>query len=243
MAKKNEEFSSLYLGLGALAVLIVVGVAYFAFLQSAAPTPTPTESNPAITSTGGNAELPAQAVLTGKQSCATAQSTPVLLFHDPYCPACLANEPVINAFYEKHAATEDIAYRFVATHSRQLAQKYGINETFIAHDFHLCAQDQGKIQEFKTCFYRALQLQDGDYLPVPESELRGCATEVGLKEEELNTCLTTARARIDEQLLEAADFGGGTYFTPMAVVGCQYRVNSALVEETYCALSNRCPTA
>lgn len=242
MAKK-ESFSSLYLGLGALAVLVVVGVAYVAFLQPAAAGPTPTPSAPAITPGNDNAQLPAQAALTGKQSCATNQSTPVLLFHDPYCPACAANEPLLNAFYKKYSPTEDIQYRFVATHSRQMAQTFGINETFIAHDYHLCAQDQGKLQAFKECFYDVLQIQNGDYLPVTDAELRACAQQSGLDENELDACLETARPRIDQQLLEAADFGGGTYFTPMAVVGCQYRVNSALVEDTYCAVTGACPTA
>lgn len=125
-----------------------------------------------------------------------------------------------------------------------MAQQFGINETFIAHDYHVCAQDQGRLQEFKACFYRTLEIQDGQYLPMNDSTLRDCAVvQSGLDQAQLDACLQTARARIDEQLLEAADFGGGTYFTPMAVVGCEYRVNSALVEETYCAVSGACPTA
>ncbi len=56
----------------------------------------------------------------------------------------------------------------------------------------------------------------------------------------MDTCILSARAIVDADIVQAAAFGGGTFFTPMAVVDCQVRVNSALVEQTYCAVSKAC---
>ncbi len=242
--KESASVSPLALGLGIVAVLLVIGVAYVAvFLPSQAPaaTPTPQPSQPAINQANDTpAGLPASALLTSQPSCATENTTPVLLFHDPYCPACIANEPIVNRFYERFSKSEDVAYRFVATHSRTLAQRYGINQTFITHDYHVCAQEQNKIQEFKECFYTQLKVQDGDYILQTKAELQSCAQKIGMNVDKLDACLLGARATVDASLKEAADFGGGTFFTPMAVVACQYRVNSALVRDTYCAVSGAC---
>ncbi|MDP2717979.1 MAG: hypothetical protein Q8P02_04515, partial [Candidatus Micrarchaeota archaeon] len=90
------------------------------------------------------------------------------------------------------------------------------------------------------CFYKQLKVKDGEYILEMPSELQACAQEVGMNLGELDACLLGARATVDASLAQAAEFGGGTFFTPMAVVACQYRVNSALVQQTYCAASGAC---
>ncbi|MDP2717905.1 MAG: hypothetical protein Q8P02_04130, partial [Candidatus Micrarchaeota archaeon] len=121
--KESESMSPLALGLGVVAVLLIIGVVYVAvFLPGQTQTPSPQPSAQPSTSsisTAGNDTpaglLPESALLTNQPSCATENTTPVLLFHDPYCPACIANEPVVNRFYTNFAQKTDVQYRFVAT--------------------------------------------------------------------------------------------------------------------------------
>lgn len=190
---------------------------------------------------GGLEGLPGTAQLTGSASCSTGNKTNVIFYHDPYCPACVANDPKVNAFFNKYSGkSADVRYGIVVTHSRTLAQKYGKDEIFVTHDFHVCAQEQGKIQEFKDCFYDVLKTDGSEFLPVSAADLRACAKKTGMDEDKLDACLPGARQKVDAQLVEAAQFGGGTFFTPMAVVDCRYRVNSALTEPAFCALSEAC---
>ncbi|MBI2446153.1 thioredoxin domain-containing protein [Candidatus Micrarchaeota archaeon] len=249
-SKKSADSSPsglppLHIGIGIVALLLIVGVAYVFMTQAPAvkptPTPIPSASVPAITpGPDGNFSLPKQAELTGQASCANGSVVPVLLFTDPYCPACVQTEPQVNAFYDEYAQKTDVQYRFVSTHSRSLSPRYGIDVVYQAHDYMVCAQEQHKIQEFKKCFYQTLPFRDGDFIPLNVTQLDACAVESGVDKPRLDACLPGARAKVDASIAEAARFGGGSFFTPMAVVGCQYRVNSVLAEKTYCALSQTC---
>ncbi len=184
--------------------------------------------------------IPKDAELTSKASCKNGNATPVLLFTDPYCPACAQAEPQVNAFYNQYAPKTDVQYRMVVTHSATLAKTYGNDAVYRAHDYWVCAQEQGKIQAFKDCFYQTVRVRDGDFVPLNATQLDACAATSGLDEARLNACLPGARASIQAAITEAADYGGGSYYTPMAVVGCQYRVLSGKVEPTYCAVSGAC---
>ncbi|MBI5225917.1 hypothetical protein HY994_01610 [Candidatus Micrarchaeota archaeon] len=241
--------SPLQLGLIVAALIVVIGLAYVVLAQAPAGKPTPTPSATAIVPFGnatptvaasGNFSLPKSAVLTGNASCSNGSKMQVLLFTDPYCPACIASDPQVNSFYQKYQNKADVRYRFVSTHSRTISPVYGIDTVYRAFDYFVCAQEQGKIQEFKKCFYGNLTLQNGDYIPETKEQLQGCAKAVELEQTSLDACLLGARTKVDAAIVQAASFGGGTFFTPMAVVDCQVRVNSALVQQTYCAVSNAC---
>lgn len=244
-AKDQSGLPPLHIGVGIVALLLVIGIAYVFMTQAptAKPTLTPVPSVwvPAATpGANGNFSLPAQAELTGKASCSNGTTVPVLLFTDPYCPACAQTEPQVNAFYEKYSKRTQIEYRFARTHSRSLSPVYGIDVVYKAHDYMVCAQEQGKIQEFKKCFYQTLPFRDGDFIPLNQTQLDACAEQSGLDKARLDACIPGARASVDAAIEEATAFGGGSFFTPMAVVGCQYRVNSVLAEQTYCAVSGAC---
>ncbi len=244
----RSGLSPMQLGLVVAALIVLIGLAYVVMTQAPAGKPNVLPSAMASLQTGnatptpssGNFTLPKSAELTGNASCSTGGKTQVLLFTDPYCPACVASDPQVNAFYQKYQGTADIQYRIVSTHSRSLSPIYGIDTVYQAHDYFICAQEQGKILEFKKCFYGNLTLQNGDYIPENKTHLQGCAQSVGLNQATLDTCLPGARAKVDAAIVQAAAFGGGQFFTPMAVVDCQVRVNSALVQQTYCAISKAC---
>ena len=190
-----------------------------------------------------NFTLPSTAKLTGQDSCSVKGKLQVLLFHDPYCPACVANDGKIKSFYDTYKDVADIRYKIVVTHSRQMAQLFGNDKVYKAHDYHVCAEEQGKTTAFKDCFYSGLKTDGSEFIPVTEAELRSCALSAKMDEDKLDTCLKGARQTVDKTLVEAASFGGGTFFTPMAVLDCKVFVNSALVEEAFCALGGNCSSA
>jgi len=246
-AAKNQGLPPLYVGIAVVAFLLAVGGAYVVMNQTPAGQPTPgpqaspSANVPAVTpSPSSNYSLPKEAELTGIAACPNDAQVPVLLFTDPYCPACVQIEPQVNAFYDKYGPKTDVQYRFVSTHSHSLEQAYGNDVVYQAHDFMTCAQEQGKIRSFKDCFYGTLPYKDGDFIPLNRTQLDACAADVGLDKAALDACLPGARQKVVSAIKEAAGFGGGSYFTPMAVVNCQYRVNSAQAEKTYCAVSGAC---
>ncbi|MBI5036274.1 hypothetical protein HZC09_02930 [Candidatus Micrarchaeota archaeon] len=225
----------------ALIVLVIAGsVAYSSLYLPSQNTPVPTTSpqSPSLNE-AKNYSLPLGAKETGLESCSEGKIK-VLLFHDPYCAPCAANEYIVNKFYEKYGDKADIQYRFVIANSRKMIAEYGLDMVYQAQDYHVCAQENGVIQEFKKCFYDSLKTDGVKYIPLDSAELNACAKSVGMDELALGKCLPTARKKVDEQLAEAFELGGGTYFTPMAVVDCRYKVNSALVEQTYCAVAKTC---
>lgn len=238
----------LHIGIAAVALLLIIGAGFVAFQQPAVKaTATPTASVQATVSGSANAiptvpsaNVPKDAELTGKARCQSGNKTPVLLFTDPYCPACAQADPQVNAFYDKYAPKTDVKYRMVVTHSASLAKTYGNDAVYRTHDYWVCAQEQGRIQAFKDCFYQTVQVRDGDFVPMNATSLDACAATSGLNKAQLETCKPGARANVQAAIAEAADFGGGSYYTPMAVVGCQYRVKSVLAEQTYCAVSGAC---
>ena len=181
---KSGGLSPLQMGLIVAALIVVVGVAYvfMSQTQDGKPTPTPSATvGPSGTPTigSGNFTLPKSAELTGNASCSNGSKMHVLLFTDPYCPACVANDPKINSFYQKYQNQADIQYRLASTHSRSLSPTYGIDTVYRAFDYFVCAQKQGKIQEFKKCFYGNLTLQNGDYIPETKEQLQGCSKSFG----------------------------------------------------------------
>ncbi len=239
--KGHAGLPPLHLGIALFAVILLVGIAYVFITQASGPvTPNPTATITVTPKPGVNYPLPKAAELTGKASCSNGSRMNVLLFTDPYCPACAANEPVVSKFYRGYKDKADVQFRFVSTHSRSLSPAYGIDEVYQAHDYHVCAQEQDKVDEFTKCFYGQLVIRDGNYIPQNKTMLDACATHVGLDKNRLDACLPDARAKVDAAIIQAAELGGGTYYTPMAVVDCRYRVNSALVQDTYCALSGAC---
>ncbi len=239
-AKGQGGLPPLHIGLIVAALILVVGIVYVFSTQASGGQATPSPTTPINTPPAGNVTLPKSAELTGKASCSNGSRMQVLLFTDPYCPACAANEPIVSKFHRDYQAKADIQYRFVRTHSRTLSPVYGIDEVYQAHDYHVCAQEQGKVDEFTKCFYNQLVISNADYIPQNKTMLDSCATSVGLDRIQLDACLPGARAKVDAAIEEATAFGGGTYFTPMAVVDCRYRVNSVLVQDTLCALSDAC---
>lgn len=232
----------LAIGLIVALVLVAAGVAYVVATQPAGTSASAVAPHPskAPAPSNGSFQLPKQVELTGNSSCPVNDKVPVLLFTDPYCPACAQTEPQVSAFYDQYKDRADIQYRIVATHSRSLAQAYGKDEVYIAHDYFVCANEQAKLPAFKKCFYQNLTYQSGEYIPETKAQLQACANAVPLNQTQLDACLLVARAKIDAANVEAASFGGGSFFTPMAVVDCQYRVNSVLAEQTYCAVSKAC---
>jgi len=234
--------SPLQVGLLLVAVILLVGIVYVFTTQAQGGQAPPNPSAQAFGTPkpGVNYTLPKAVELTGKASCSNGSQMQVLLFTDPYCPACAANEPIISKFYRQYKDQANVQFRFVSTHSRSLSPAYGINEVYQAHDYHVCAQEQDKVEQFTKCFYGQLVIQDGNYIPQNKTQLEACGTQVGLDKAALDACLPGARAKVDAAIVEAAELGGGTYYTPMAVVDCRYRVNAALAQATYCALSGAC---
>lgn len=223
------------------AVLLIAGVVYvFGTKAQKSPTSNPAASVTVTNEPASNFTLPKSAQLTGKPACSNESRMQVLLFTDPYCPACAVNQPKVSKFYQKYKEKAEVQYRLVSTHSRSLSRIYGINETYQAHDYFVCAQEQDKIEEFIECFYKQLATKNGDYIPQNKTQLDLCAEKASLDRKKLEECLPEARAKVDADIMQAADFGGGTFFTPMAVIDCRYRVNSVLAEETLCALSDAC---
>lgn len=176
--------------------------------------------------------------LKDRDSC-SGEKPKIILFTDPYCPACVAAEPIINAFVRKYKNHVDISHKVALTYSSGLIQPYGkynASQILAASKYFVCAAEQGKLLEFKNEFYKNLKDDGRSYIPFTEAELFEFGKTAGLEREKLNSCLLEAEERLQADMDEALDYGGGTYFTPMAVIDCRYVGNYVAAEQVLCTV-------
>jgi len=158
-------------------------------------------------------------VLLGKDC--SGEKIKVDFFEDPYAPLSVISQPTINGFLESFPEVE-FEYNFLKTSStdaNNLAAKY-----------FLCAQEQGKLLEFKESFYSKYFNRE-----LAVSEIKNAASEAGLDEKTLETCLETAGEKIESNAEKAESFGVAG--VPIAVANCKYKTHATRIDEILCFLN------
>ncbi|MBI5159537.1 hypothetical protein HY992_05440 [Candidatus Micrarchaeota archaeon] len=181
--------------------------------------------------------------LPGKQSCSEGGKLSVMLFTDPYCEACIMHRDAVKRFKQKFNKSIDFSYHVLLTESVLLAQKKANGnaslETLYSQEYRsasrylLCVQElkKEKFADFEDCFYRKYDAELKE--PVSVEELSACASELGVSESDLSSCVAQS-----DSLIYSDNALASTYLapsiTPRIVLDCTFKSTVRTAEYGVC---------
>lgn len=189
-------------------------------------------------------DIPPGSSKVGNASCEENGRILVYVFEDPYCPGCISSANYISELMERFASDPmDFRWKYFPTHSlypNGIIANYGEAVVELAAKYYMCAEEQGLINEFKTCsnnlFNERLQTAEEE-IPLVGTELDNCAVEVAMDIEILTACLnrTDIMNRTESDVTYGLSIGIDT--TPSTVVNCMYAQKLNKLMLTLCAMN------
>lgn len=177
--------------------------------------------------------------LTGKLNC-SEDKIMVMEFFDLYCDPCIDAQGKMLQFRNKFNESIEYEYKFLLTHSLDLAPKYGLENVSKGLEYFVCVRNtasEGMFEEFKECAIEAYSKHKET--PLEPAELDACILWKSNRSE-LDECLRTAYIDLnrDRLLAETYSIVGTNEHPPMGtptiVVDCQYKTSVDYAEKALC---------